>query len=298
MLDQIRGPTLYGLLNQFEDIGGPETYGPEGLTILIALWRKSNKLNWLPSFTMTNTELQVQTGIQTRKTLNVYRKKLMDGGLIEYIAPPLGKSRGDYKINFNLLEPFEVVTSGNSFPKVEQEVVTSGNNPRHTVLNEIKEGVVGIGASESPLPSTPAKDPFKQLLETFCEIHHKFDVDVNPKDVQLMQKMITLGVPVPLIIDTMSKLYKKATAQGEDIGTFRYYEKPIYRAFELSKPITDQLPPGSVPLGPVPKRTYQNRQESQNERLMREIQEGDERDRSRGEEAIFHHQQYLPKFSN
>src|SRR4051812_31346919 len=84
-------PTLIGLLNYFEDIGGPEMYGPEGIAILLALWRKSSKLNWISSFTMTNTELQVQTGIKSRDTLNVRRNKIIEGGLIKYSPPPLGK---------------------------------------------------------------------------------------------------------------------------------------------------------------------------------------------------------------
>lgn len=143
-----REPPLTILLNQFLDIGGPELYGPEGLAIMIALWRKSSKLNWMPAFTMTNTELQVQTGIKTRKTLNVYRKKLVDEGVIEYSAPPLGTSRGDYKLNLGLIVAPIVVTSGNNFTeneskpvtsgynlsKVGQEPVTSGTDQVHTVL--------------------------------------------------------------------------------------------------------------------------------------------------------------------
>jgi hypothetical protein len=99
-----REPSLSILLNQYEDIGGPETYGPEGLAIMIALWRKSNKLNWLPAFTMTNTELQVQTGIRSSKTLNIYRKRLAVDGLIYYRSPPLGKTEGNYRLKYSLIK--------------------------------------------------------------------------------------------------------------------------------------------------------------------------------------------------
>ncbi|MCR8635770.1 hypothetical protein [Paenibacillus radicis (ex Xue et al. 2023)] len=101
MSDQPREPTLHGLLNQFENIGGPEVYGPEGIALLIALWRKSAKLGWKESYTMTNTEITVQTGIKSRETINSYRNKLVRDGLIQYKPPPRGQSRGDYKMNFH-----------------------------------------------------------------------------------------------------------------------------------------------------------------------------------------------------
>lgn len=101
MSNHPRDPTLHGLLNDFENIGGPEVYGPEGIALIIALWRKSAKLGWKESYTMTNTEIMVQTGIKSRETINSYRNKLVKGGLFEYTAPPRGQSRGEYTMNFH-----------------------------------------------------------------------------------------------------------------------------------------------------------------------------------------------------
>ncbi|AKG36125.1 hypothetical protein [Paenibacillus durus] len=128
MTDTAREPSISGLLNQFEVIGGPEEFGPEGLAIVVALWRKSSKLDWMQTFQMTNTELQVQTGIATRKTLNVYRSKLVEAGIIAYEPPPRGSSRGTYSINFHLVGPPKPVTSGNRSEEVGQKAVTSGNH--------------------------------------------------------------------------------------------------------------------------------------------------------------------------
>ncbi|MGF6354032.1 DnaD/phage-associated family protein [Paenibacillus sp. 4624] len=96
-------PTLSGLLEQFEAIGGPEEFGPEGIAIMVALWRRSAKLGWRKAWKMTNTDLMVQTGITNKGTLNAHRKKLVDAGLIAYIQPPRGQSKGDYSVEFDLL---------------------------------------------------------------------------------------------------------------------------------------------------------------------------------------------------
>nr|WP_244988595.1 DnaD domain protein [Paenibacillus xylanexedens] len=45
----------------------------------------------------------VQTGITNKGTLNAHRKKLVDAGLIAYIQPPRGQSKGDYSVEFDLL---------------------------------------------------------------------------------------------------------------------------------------------------------------------------------------------------
>ncbi|WP_063564855.1 DnaD domain protein [Paenibacillus sp. O199] len=96
-------PTLSGLLEQFEAIGGPEEFGPEGIAIMVALWRRSAKLGWRKAWKMTNTDLMVQTGITNKGTLNAHRKKLVEAGLIAYIQPPRGQSKGDYSVEFDLL---------------------------------------------------------------------------------------------------------------------------------------------------------------------------------------------------
>lgn len=246
-------PDLHTLLNEFEAIGGPELYGPEGTVILLALWRKSMKLGWKSDFTMTNTELQLQTGITTRKRLNIHRKKLVDDELITYDPPPLGTSRGHYWITTNLKkvdpEPVssgtnfqqpvpEVGSLGNSFSENIPKVVPSGTDSGNTLLKE----VVVIDVVE--------KNTFDDLMNAFCEIHGKLDINIRPLDITLMQQLITLGVPIPLMIRVMGQVYKDRTSKGGKISTFSYYKDAISNAWENEKAITAGVPISGVTLGP------------------------------------------------
>lgn len=95
-------PSLDNLLDQLEDIGGLEMIGPEGLTLLLALWRKSMKLAWARTFVMTNTEAIYKSGLKNRETLNKYRNKLVQCGFIHYKAPARGRSDGTYTLEFDL----------------------------------------------------------------------------------------------------------------------------------------------------------------------------------------------------
>lgn len=92
--------TLSGLLDQFVLMGGPSMYGPGGLAILTALWRKSSKLGWSNRFIMSNTEVIVATGIKSRTTIGTHRTKLQAGGFFKYTEPPQGKDDGEYILNF------------------------------------------------------------------------------------------------------------------------------------------------------------------------------------------------------
>lgn len=118
-----REPSLDSLFDQYEDIGGPELFGPEGTAILLAVWRKSKKLGWRASFQMTNTELQFQTGIKSRETINNHRAKLSAAELIDYIAPPRGQSRGDYTVKFSLPGIEKPVHKTDNFTGTTDELV-------------------------------------------------------------------------------------------------------------------------------------------------------------------------------
>jgi hypothetical protein len=237
-------PDLLILLNDFEAIGGPELYGPEGTMILIALWRKSMKLGWLQTFTMTNTELQVQTGIKSRDTLNLRRMKLVEGGLISYIPPPRGKSRGHYNLYFKVAgEPVRNSDNfGGNFTKVAGEPVRNSDNFADTVLDLDLKDVVVIDVVE--------KNTFDDLMNAFCEIHGKLDINIRPLDITLMQELITLGVPIPLMIRVMGQVYKDRTSKGGKISTFSYYKDAISNAWENEKAITIGVPIPGVTLGP------------------------------------------------
>ncbi|GIP61153.1 hypothetical protein [Paenibacillus woosongensis] len=115
-------PNLSDLLNQFEVINGPEKFGPEGLSILITLWRFSSKLGWRQAFQVKNPDLQAKTGIKSRTTLNTHRSRLVDAGLISYTPPKRGGSNGDYVIYFDLINRSNLDHKVNS-REIEHEAV-------------------------------------------------------------------------------------------------------------------------------------------------------------------------------
>jgi DnaD/phage-associated family protein len=130
-------PSLEALLDQLEDIGGLELFGPEGLALLLALWRKSMKLAWARTFVMTNTELIYKAGFKNRESLNKCRHKLTQAGLIHYKPPARGKADGTYTLEFDLIsaiqkrvvkEPVSQIDNSTDNIKVVKEVVSVADN--------------------------------------------------------------------------------------------------------------------------------------------------------------------------
>lgn len=94
--------SLYDLLNRFDALGGVERVGQAGFCLWYALIRKSMRLGWAGTFSMTNAELIYTGGFSSEKALWQVRNKLIQMGLIEYEAPPRGKAMaGKYKLNFD-----------------------------------------------------------------------------------------------------------------------------------------------------------------------------------------------------
>ncbi|UQZ34572.1 hypothetical protein C2I18_14210 [Paenibacillus sp. PK3_47] len=318
MSETAREPSLSGLLNQFEAIGGPEEFGPEGFAITVALWRKSSKLGWLQTFQMTNSELQVQTGIATRKTLNVYRSKLVEAGIIAYEPPPRGSSRGSYTIYFQLVGSPKPVTSGNRLEEVRQEVVTVGNH-FGTNFSEVEPQVVTSGyhlpkavtvgnhfrttvlkdtttvtptTGDSEFSDDPAIGGMIAILNAYCELNSKLDFHVRPREREAMGKMVAGGMPVPFTIRTMESLLQaKREREGGNFKyptSFLYYVDGIEEAWQNSQttsPPMDGVAPGEMP-SHQPKKTKQQREL---EELDRIIEEEKRREQSRGSYVGPHH---------
>ncbi|CAH1190352.1 hypothetical protein PAECIP111893_00289 [Paenibacillus plantiphilus] len=243
-------PSLDSLLDQFEDIGGPETFGPNGTAIILAIWRKSRKLGWLRSFQMTNTELHFQTGIKSRETINTYRDRLASNGIMVYQPPPRGKSKGAYILNFNFISQKQVhnldnltdykgqvVQESNSFDTTNGNEVHNLDNLTDTVLRDFKDTI------------TTTDNPFELLLGEFCSLHSKLDIHVKRNDIVSMQWMLDQHIPVALIIRVMRELHRERTATGKVISTFVYYKQAILDAWDAAKAITDRAPIPAVALG-------------------------------------------------
>ncbi|MFC6546508.1 hypothetical protein [Cohnella cellulosilytica] len=93
---------------------------------------------------------------------------------------------------------------------------------------------------------------FESILKAYCEIHQKLDMQVRPLDIKLMQEMIALGVPPPLIIRVMQQVHQLKMARSERVSSFAFYKNAIMDAWEAERAITEGVPiPEGVPLPPV-----------------------------------------------
>lgn len=302
MTESARELNISDLLNQFEAISGPEEYGPEGLAIMVALWRKSCKLGWRSAFQMTNTELMVQSGIKSRSTINSHRSKLVSAGLIGYTSPPRGGSRGDYIVSFDLIvdgEPVqkmdmvvgEVVHNLNHFKKVGCEPVQNLDyfskvdekvvQNLDTVLKEL------ITITTTPITSEFAEefsedskaDGMIGILNAYSKLHGKFDYHVKPRERKAMDKMVAGGMPNPFTIRTMESLLKaKRDREGDRFKmptSFLYYVDGIEEAWLNSQ--TTSTPMTGVAPG-VPEKSKKTKKQLALEDLRRRAKEERQRE--------------------
>jgi len=93
---------------------------------------------------------------------------------------------------------------------------------------------------------------FESILKAYCEIHQKLDMQVRPLDIKLMQEMIAMGVPSPLITRVMQQVHQLKMARSERVSSFAFYKNAILDAWDAEKAITEGVPiPEGVPLPPV-----------------------------------------------
>ncbi|MRN56804.1 winged helix-turn-helix domain-containing protein [Paenibacillus monticola] len=303
MTETARELNMGGLLNQYEAIGGPEEFGPEGLAIMVALWRKSSKLGWKQAFQMTNTELTLQTGIKSRGTINTHRNKLVDAGLIGYSPPPKGSSRGNYTVTFHLIDGAEVVQLSNIFQKVGSEVVQNMdyfsevdgkavqklNHYTNTVLKDLSTTIttpITGNEFEDEINEDPKFNAMIDILNAYTELHGKLDFHVKPREREAMGKMVAGGMPNPFTIRTMELLLEeKRKREGADFKlptSFLYYENAIYEAWRNSQ--TSAAPTDGVAQGTPDKPQRKTKQQRELEELDMMIEE----ERRRGEGGSDH----------
>ncbi|CAI6087216.1 hypothetical protein [Cohnella sp. JJ-181] len=120
---------------------------------------------------------------------------------------------------------------------------------------------------------------FSEIMNAYCSIHQKLDIQVRPLDVKLMYKMIAMGVPFPLIIRVMQQIHAGKMAKGERISSFAFYEGAILDAWKTEQAITEGVPiPEGVPLPPVaigeplPRKSKQQRELEELQRMREEAE--------------------------
>ncbi|GIO13563.1 phage-like element PBSX protein XkdB [Cohnella xylanilytica] len=86
------------------------------------------------------------------------------------------------------------------------------------------------------------EEQFIQVLNAYCELHNKFDTQVNGIDRNLMHRMIAQGVPAPLITKVMRQVFETRTSKGKKIHSFSYYEDAINEAWTNEQAPTTPAP--------------------------------------------------------
>ncbi len=94
--------SLNELFIKLDRFGGAERLGQSQFCLWVALIRKSMKLGWCHTFSMTNAELIYTAGFLSGKGLWAARNRLIQLGLIQYEPPLRGKTMpGRYFLNFD-----------------------------------------------------------------------------------------------------------------------------------------------------------------------------------------------------
>lgn len=259
----------------------------DGVTWGIVLGNKPVKL----------TDLSERFGV-TERTIRSWIKDLEKYEYIRVTRAPYGliftvKNSKKYKIrpeeNF-LSDPERKKTSDPD--RKETSDHPEENFRSNKDITKILNDVVDVSDPSSKISDDSKSDLMIQVLDAFCEIHTKSDRNVTQRERALMNQMIAGGVPSPFIIQVMHEVFVERKAGGEDISSFLYYEKPIYKAWKNQQPITDKpAPTVAVPLGVVRKSNLQLR----NEEAKRKIKEAEERERERSEEAFPSHPEHIQR---
>lgn len=155
----------------------------------------------------------------------------------------------------------------------ETEMSTHGPSDQTKVSDQADKNVRSnkdITEINNDVDDVDKEQEFEMILRSYCEIHQKLDIHVRPLDITLMHEMIALGVPSPLIIRVMGQVHRDKTARGERISSFAYYKNAILDAWEAERAITEGVPIPPVALGSPRRRTKQQRDLEELEKLREE----------------------------
>jgi hypothetical protein len=150
-------PELYSLLKQFNAIGGMAEIGQPGFCLLMALWQKSNELNWANQFAMTNTELLYRSGYNSEKALIEKRNRMMQLGYFKYVSPKNRRSCGMYHLNFDLVDNYFLKHSS-------EESIPESSDRNSEVSSEVNSDRNSEGNSGVNTNKTKRTKPIKKYI--------------------------------------------------------------------------------------------------------------------------------------
>ena len=96
------------------------------------------------------------------------------------------------------------------------------NQDIHSFINNIKN-------------NTTTKEPYLILLETFCELHNKFEYHLKRNEREAMRKMVSSEIPLDFVIESMKLVYDAKLSEGQPVTSFLYYDRVIPDIWEREK---------------------------------------------------------------
>ena len=245
----IKVADLYSLLKQFNTIGGMEETGQSGFCLLMALWQKSNELQWRNKFNMTNTELLYRAGFGSEKTLIRVRNRLTELGYIKYISPDSRRKCGTYILEFDLmglLDRPEESIEGNI------KVGNEDNSVAECLPEESKDDSSGhncLPGESSEVSSQGNRDVSSEgNINKLNKTKQNEDEDLHNPYVVYSKN---IGPVFPDISDPISQYQKDIPDEpvgeafmidtGNNAGSMRYAKKVIISWLEKGIMAMDQL---------------------------------------------------------
>ena len=138
----------------------------------------------------------------------------------------------------------------------------------------------------NPIPPDDESGGMIEILNAYCQMHNKLDINVSQKERLAMGKMVAGGTPNPFTIQTMASLLQaKRQREGNTFKlpkSFLYYVEGIEEAWKIQQ-ATDQQPfkPVLVPNTQAAAATQPRRLSRQQQELA-DLRRRAEEERKRG----------------
>lgn len=112
--------------------------------------------------------------------------------------------------------------------------------------NQGTEGIPYLGDKEIQSSfkenATTTENAMIRILNAYCKIHNKLDINIKPKERSAMDQLSKSGIPTEFVIDCMDKMCRKKIDEGEKISTFLYYPDAIKDAWSRNTTVVEFKP--------------------------------------------------------
>lgn len=88
---------------------------------------------------------------------------------------------------------------------------------------------------ESSKDITTITDPFIFVLDEYCNLHNKIDLNIKESERIEIRNLLSENITPEFIVESMKKLHKRKIERGESVTNFLYYPKPIREGWNNQK---------------------------------------------------------------